>query len=72
MKSHELRNLNHQELVHQLKLDADELFNLKMRLGVTRQVEDNSKFKHLRREIARIMTYLSEEKSGQRIVGSRE
>ncbi len=72
MKKYELRNLNKQELTHQLKMDVDELFNLKMRMGITRQVEDNKKFRQLRREIARALTYLNEEKAGRRVIGRVE
>ncbi|MES0350177.1 MAG: 50S ribosomal protein L29 [Desulfobacteria bacterium] len=67
MKASELRELSLEELGHKLSDMTQELFNLRFQRA-TDQLENTTRLRQTRREIARIKTVLRE----QQIVSSRE
>jgi len=67
MKASELRELSLEELGHKLSDMTQELFNLRFQ-RVTDQLENATRLRQTRREIARVKTVLRE----QQIVSSRE
>ena len=67
MKASELRELSLEELGHKLSDMTQELFNLRFQRA-TDQLENATRLRQTRREIARIKTVLRE----QQIVSSRE
>ncbi len=67
MKASELRELSLEELEHKLSDMTQELFNLRFQRA-TDQLENATRLRQTRREIARIKTVLRE----QQIVSSRE
>ena len=64
MKANELRELSHQELKDKEKEFKDELFNLRFQLA-TGQVEDTSRIKKVRQNIARVKTVLRQAELAQ-------
>ena len=58
--ANELRELNDADLVDRLKESKEELFNLRFQ-AATRQLENVSRLRTVRREIARTKTVLSEQ-----------
>ncbi|MBW1769859.1 MAG: 50S ribosomal protein L29 [Deltaproteobacteria bacterium] len=67
MKASELRELSLEELGHKLSDMTQELFNLRFQRA-TDQLENATRLRQTRREIARVKTVLRE----QQIVSSRE
>jgi len=63
MKPSELRNISVEELNKKHAESTQELFNLKFQLH-TGRLENTSKLKSLRKDIARINTILTESKAG--------
>jgi len=63
MKPSELRNISADDLVKKRTEATQELFNLKFQLH-TGRLENTSKLKSLRKNIARINTILTESKAG--------
>ena len=63
MKPSELRNISVEELNKKHAESTLELFNLKFQLH-TGRLENTSKLKSLRKDIARINTILTESKAG--------
>lgn len=61
MIAKELRELSGEELNNKLNDCKEELFNLRFQ-QVRNMIENPSRFKQLRKEIARILTVLSEKK----------
>jgi len=61
MIARELRELSHEELNNKLNDCKEELFNLRFQ-QVRNMIENPGRFKQLRKEIARILTVLSEKK----------
>ena len=59
MKATEIRNLNSEELEDRLRALRAEVFGIEFRL-VTQQVENPIRVRHMRRDIARILTVLRE------------
>lgn len=59
MKAAELRNKSKEEMIAELITLSREQFNLRMQKGAGQQV-NTSKFKEIRRNIARINTVLKE------------
>ncbi|MBM4037452.1 MAG: 50S ribosomal protein L29 [Planctomycetes bacterium] len=59
MKLNELRRLTDQELLREADDRMKELFNLRYQSG-TEQLENPSRIRHARREVARIKTLLRE------------
>jgi large subunit ribosomal protein L29 len=59
MKSDKIRNLTDEELQHQGRDLADQLFKLKFQLNMG-QTESLKKMRGLRKEIARVKTILGE------------
>jgi len=59
MKASEARNLGNEELEDRLRDLREELFNFQFRL-VTHQIENPIRMRHVRRDIARIMTVVRE------------
>jgi large subunit ribosomal protein L29 len=59
MKAAELRNKSKEEMIAELITLSREQFNLRMQKGTGQQV-NTSKFKEIRRNIARINTVLKE------------
>ena len=64
MKANELRDLSHQELKDKEKEFKDELFNLRFQLA-TGQLEDTSRIKKVRQNIARVKTVLRQAELAQ-------
>ena len=64
MKANELRELSHQELKEKEKEFKDELFNLRFQLA-TGQLEDTSRIKKVRQNIARVKTVLRQAELAQ-------
>lgn len=65
MKTESLRDLTRDELEQRLRELADEHFNLRMRRSL-KDLENPLRLRHVRREIARIRTVLSEDQKGIR------
>lgn len=63
MKANDLRKITAEELIKKQTESTQELFNLKFQLH-TGRLENASKLKNLRKDIARINTILTESKSG--------
>jgi len=55
----ELRDLGDEELVERLESDKEELFNLRFQLA-TGQLDNSSRLKQLRHDVARTLTVLRE------------
>jgi large subunit ribosomal protein L29 len=64
MKARELRELGQAELAAKEKELREELFNLKFQLGIG-QLENTSRIKAVKRDIARVATVLRELKGSQ-------
>ncbi|OIV39210.1 50S ribosomal protein L29 [Mangrovactinospora gilvigrisea] len=62
-KASELRELGDEELVAKLREAKDELFKLRFQ-GATGQLENNSRLKAVRKDIARIYTLMRERELG--------
>ncbi|WNI17274.1 50S ribosomal protein L29 [Actinacidiphila sp. ITFR-21] len=62
-KATELRQLGDEELVGKLREAKEELFNLRFQ-GATGQLENNSRLKTVRKDIARIYTLMRERELG--------
>ncbi|MET9220628.1 50S ribosomal protein L29 [Actinacidiphila alni] len=62
-KASELRQLGDEELVNKLREAKEELFNLRFQ-GATGQLENNSRLKVVRKDIARIYTLMHERELG--------
>jgi large subunit ribosomal protein L29 len=62
-KATELRQLGDEELVDKLREAKEELFNLRFQ-AATGQLENNSRLKTVRKEIARIYTLMRERELG--------
>jgi large subunit ribosomal protein L29 len=62
-KASELRQLGDEELVGKLREAKEELFNLRFQ-AATGQLENNSRLKTVRKDIARIYTLMSERELG--------
>lgn len=65
MKAHELRDLSLTELEARLKDESRLLQDLKFNKAVTGQLENPSRLKLTRREIARIKTIINEKRSAE-------
>jgi len=59
MNAQQMRELSEAELLHNLDELYQEQFNLRFRMS-TRQLENTSRVKQVRREIARVKTLLRE------------
>jgi large subunit ribosomal protein L29 len=68
-KASELRQLGDEELVNKLREAKEELFNLRFQ-GATGQLENNSRLKVVRKDIARIYTLMHERELGIETVES--
>jgi large subunit ribosomal protein L29 len=62
-KASELRSLDGEELVAKLREAKEELFNLRFQ-AATGQLENNSRLKAVRKDIARIYTLMRERELG--------
>jgi large subunit ribosomal protein L29 len=62
-KASELRQLGDEELVNKLREAKEELFNLRFQ-AATGQLENNSRLKTVRKDIARIYTLMHERELG--------
>ncbi len=60
MKAAELRDLPYDELVEKLAEAKEELFNLRFQLA-TNQLDNTTRIKQVRREVARIATVMREQ-----------
>ncbi|MCX7698695.1 MAG: 50S ribosomal protein L29 [Candidatus Goldbacteria bacterium] len=67
MKPQEIRELTVQEIERKIKEYKDNLFKLKLKLA-TKQIENTSQIRILKRDIARMMTILKEKKSKEEAV----
>ena len=70
MKVSEARSLNQEELEDRLRALREELFNFKFRL-VTQQIENPLRMRHIRRDIARILTVMRERELPRARAGAR-
>jgi large subunit ribosomal protein L29 len=68
-KASELRELSEEDLVTKLREAKEELFNLRFQ-AATGQLENNSRLKVVRKEIARIYTLMRERELGIETVES--
>jgi large subunit ribosomal protein L29 len=68
-KASELRELSEEDLVTKLREAKEELFNLRFQ-SATGQLENNSRLKVVRKEIARIYTLMRERELGIETVES--
>ena len=68
-KATELRQLGDEELVGKLREAKEELFNLRFQ-AATGQLENNSRLKTVRKDIARIYTLMRERELGIETVES--
>ncbi len=59
MKARELRNLSDEELKAKLRESKEELFNLRFQ-SATGQLDNTSRIREVKRDIARIFTILRE------------
>ncbi|MBL7190950.1 50S ribosomal protein L29 [bacterium] len=72
LKIREIVNMTLTEIQHKLRDSEEELANLKFQLA-THQLDDTSKVKWIRRDIARLKTVLYEIETGRRSpVGAAE
>ena len=56
-----LKEMTHLELDNKLKESKEELFNLRFQMA-TGNLEDSSKIKQTKKQVARVMTILNEKK----------
>ena len=63
MKTNELRKLTTEELTKKVRVNKEELFNLRMQKA-TGMLEKPSRIHELRKEVARINTILNERREG--------
>ncbi len=68
MKPHEIRDMTAQEIERKIKEIKDNLFKLKLKLS-TKQIENTSQLRILKRDIARLITILKEKKNKEAIKG---
>ena len=61
MRANELRDKTHEELRHQEQELSEQLFALRLQ-KVTGQLENPSKIREVRRDLARVLTVLNETK----------
>tara|TARA_Y100000031_G_C7882564_1_gene231451 strand:+ start:244 stop:453 length:210 start_codon:yes stop_codon:yes gene_type:complete len=66
MKAVELRNFSIEELFEKENDFKSEIFNLKIQMA-TGKIENPSRLKSLRRDIARVKTIIKEKKVGNKI-----
>jgi len=59
MKASEIRNLSIDEMQQELKNKTEELFNLRFQ-HATNQLENTSRIKHTKHDIARLKTIINE------------
>ena len=59
MKANEIREMSNEELVKQIDVLKDELFNLRFQQA-TGQLENNARLKQVKKDIARIKTIQTE------------
>ena len=71
MKSDKIRNLTDEELQHQGRDLADQLFKLKFQLNMG-QTESLKKIRGLRRDIARVNTVLREQELAASTAGAKK
>tara|TARA_B100000315_G_scaffold111136_1_gene101933 strand:+ start:1116 stop:1325 length:210 start_codon:yes stop_codon:yes gene_type:complete len=64
MKAVELRNLSVEELAEKKKDFKSEIFNLKIQMSIGK-IENPSRLKILRRDVARVKTIIKEKKAGK-------
>lgn len=68
MKPHEIRDMTIQEIERKIKESKENLFKLKLKLS-TKQIENTSQIKIMKRDIARLITILKEKKSKEAVKG---
>jgi large subunit ribosomal protein L29 len=61
MKSHEIRDLTIPEIERKIKENREMLFKLNLKLS-TRQIENTSQIRLIKRDIARLLTILKAKK----------
>ncbi len=66
MKAVELRNFSGEELVEKEKDFKGEIFNLKIQMA-TGKIENPSRLKTLRRDVARVKTIIKEKKTENKV-----
>ncbi len=67
MRAQEMRDMTREELESNLDALYQELFNLRFQ-AATRQLENTSRLKQVRREIARAKTVLHETRAGGEVL----
>ncbi|HPD18728.1 MAG: 50S ribosomal protein L29 [Candidatus Goldbacteria bacterium] len=68
MKSNEIRDLTIPEIERKIKENREMLFNLNLKLS-TRQIENTSQIRLIKRDIARLLTILKEKKIKEAVKG---
>jgi large subunit ribosomal protein L29 len=66
MKASELREMTREELLHRLEELYQEQFNLRFQMA-TRQIENASRYRQVRRDIARVKTLVRELELGAEV-----
>lgn len=66
MKALELRNFSVEELIEKEKDFRGEIFNLKIQMA-TGKIENPSRLKTLRRDVARVKTIIKEKKTENKV-----
>ncbi len=67
MKASEIRDLPDEELLARLEAQKEELFNLRFQ-GATGQLDNPMRLKHVRHDIARILTVLRQRKTEEELL----
>lgn len=66
MKPQEIRDMTIQEIERKIKESKENLFKLKIKLA-TKQLENTSQIRMLKRDIARLLTILKEKKNKEAV-----
>ncbi len=68
MKPHEIRDMTIPEIERKIKESRETLFKLNMKLS-TKQIENTSQIRVIKRDIARLITILKEKKIKEAVKG---
>ena len=68
MKPREIRDLTAEEIERKIKENKEALFKLNLKLS-TKQIENTSQIRQIKRDIARLITVLKEKKTKEAVKG---
>lgn len=68
MKPREIRDLTVEEIERKIKENKEMLFKLNLKLS-TKQIENTSQIRQIKRDIARLITVLKEKKTKEAVKG---